>query len=272
MRKKVYFISDLHLGASYGEDKNLRERRVVRFLDSIAADAEAIYLVGDILDYWFEYRYVVPKGFVRFFGKLAELSDSGAKITWMIGNHDIWIFDYLPDELGIEVIDGLLDREILGTRIVLEHGDGVWQRDWKYKMLRKVFRNKTCQKLFSGIHPRWTIPFALNWSSHSRKTGEQGVAKRNREISQSIKKGCYKGLPENIQALEEFSKDYIRRNGEVKYFIYGHLHHLLDKEISPGSRMLILGDWLTHFSYAEFDGEQMRLIPKWDGIRDKILQ
>ena len=230
MGKKVYFLSDLHLGASYDEDTRIRERKVVSFFDSITDTAEEIYLVGDILDYWFEYRYVVPKGYVRFFGKLAELADKGIKITWLIGNHDIWIFDYLPSELGITVVDGLLDCEIMGSRFVLEHGDGVWQKDRKFRLLRKFFRNRICQKLFAGIHPRWTVPFALNWSSHSRKTGQSGLSERDKTIERSKEMG-YKGLPQNIEALEKFSLGYLAENPDVKYFIYGHLHHLLDKEI-----------------------------------------
>ena len=122
--KATYFLSDLHLGARYFKSPRDKEMRVVRFLDSVKDTAEAVYLVGDVLDYWYEYRYVVPRGFVRFFGKLAELSDAGVKVTWLIGNHDIWIFDYLPAELGIEVVDGVLTREI-GGRLLFYN---TWRR------------------------------------------------------------------------------------------------------------------------------------------------
>ena len=124
--KKVYFLSDLHLGASYFADPRAKERAVVQWLDSIKNTAAEIYLLGDILDYWYEYRTVVPRGYVRFLGKLAELSDAGVKLHWFIGNHDIWIFDYLPSEIGVEVIDGSVEREIMGKRFFLAHGDGVF--------------------------------------------------------------------------------------------------------------------------------------------------
>ena len=163
-RRNAYFLSDLHLGARYFRSAHEAEKRAVAFLDHIKDDAAEIYLLGDVLDYWYEYRYVVPKGFVRFFGKLAELADNGVKITWLIGNHDIWIFDYLPSELGIEVADGVLEKDILGKRFFLSHGDGVGRMPLPFRFMRALFRNRFCQWLYSGIHPRWTIPFALGWS------------------------------------------------------------------------------------------------------------
>lgn len=161
---KAYFLSDLHLGAPYFTDSKEAEKRVVSFLDEIKDDAEVIYLLGDILDYWYEYRYVVPRGFVRFFGKLAELADKGIRIVWFIGNHDIWIFDYLPSELGIEVVDGSLVEEIDGKIFFMTHGDGIGRLKPSFRFLRGLFRNKACQKAFSAIHPRWTVPFAYSLS------------------------------------------------------------------------------------------------------------
>ena len=137
--KKIYFASDFHLGARYIENPIEYERRIVRWLDSIKQDAGTLYLLGDILDYWYEYRYVVPKGFTRFFGKLAELSDNGIDIHWFIGNHDIWIFDYLPHELGITIHDGTLITEIGGKRFFLSHGDNVGKRPMTFRFLRKYF-------------------------------------------------------------------------------------------------------------------------------------
>ncbi|MDE7343684.1 MAG: UDP-2,3-diacylglucosamine diphosphatase, partial [Muribaculaceae bacterium] len=192
----------MHLGAAYLEDSRSAEMRVVRFLDSIKEDAAEIYLLGDVLDYWYEYRYVVPKGYVRFFGKLAELTDSGIRVTWIIGNHDIWIFDYLPRELGVEVVDGVLDREVLGARMVMAHGDGVWQASRKFRFLRGLFRNKVCQHLFSAIHPRWTVPFAYAWSRHSRHSGTPELERR--EADRQRRKAEGRGLPENVAALRAF--------------------------------------------------------------------
>lgn len=244
-RKYTYFISDLHLGASYIADSHAHERRIVAWLRSIAGEAREMYLLGDVLDYWYEYREVVPKGFVRFFGALAELTDSGVKVTWLKGNHDIWIFDYLPTELGVEVIDGLCERTIDGKRFVMEHGDGVGEIDGTFRLLRSTFRNATCQKLFSGIHPRWTVPFAHRWSAHSRMSGTEST-----EVH----------LGEN-DPLIRFCIDYNLANPDRKaeYFLFGHRHQLIDQTLADGSRMVVLGDCFRQFSFARFDGDQLTL-------------
>lgn len=243
---KTYFLSDLHLGAGYFKDPKQRERAVVDFFDSIKEDAEEIFLLGDILDYWFEYKYAVPRGFIRFFGKLAELSDSGVKITWLIGNHDIWIFDYLPSELGIDVIDGSICRKINGKVFYMSHGDGIGVDSLGFRFMRAFFRNKFCQKLYSGIHPRWTIPFALGWSRSSRK-GSDDYISETATYSLALEK------------LRSFCRRKIKDNPEIDYFIFGHLHLLYTEKISSDSEMVILGDWISKFSYAEFDGTELRL-------------
>lgn len=259
--KRAYFLSDMHLGAAYLEDSHASERRVVAFLDSIKDDASEIYLLGDVLDYWYEYRYVVPKGYVRFFGKLAELTDMGIRVTWIIGNHDIWIFDYIPSELGVEVIDGVLDREVLGARMVMAHGDGVWQSSRRFRFLRALFRNRTCQHLFSAIHPRWTVPFAYAWSRHSRHSGTPELERR--EADRRRRKAEGRGLPENVAALRAFSRDYAASHPGCRYFLFGHLHQLIEEEIGDGISMIVLGEWLKMFSYAVFDGERMQLC-RWN--------
>lgn len=243
---KAYFLSDLHLGAPYFPDSREAELRICRFLDYIKEEADAIFLLGDILDYWYEYRYVVPRGFVRFFGKLAQLSDAGVRIVWMIGNHDIWIFDYLPNELGIEVADGYIIEEINGRKFFLSHGDGVGKMKPSFKFLRSLFRNKTCQKLFSAIHPRWTIPFAYNWSRSSRRKGEA------------------RGIPENflIEGLRNFCNDYLKENPSIDYFMFGHVHVLCREHVSEKSEMIILGEWIHTFSYAVADENGVSL-HKW---------
>ncbi|MDE5810962.1 MAG: UDP-2,3-diacylglucosamine diphosphatase, partial [Muribaculaceae bacterium] len=166
--KKIYFISDLHLGATYDNQSRAKERGVVDWLQSIEDDVSELYMLGDVLDYWFEYRTVVPRGYIRFFGQLARMVDRGVKITWMIGNHDIWLFDYLRDEIGITVVDGSLEKELNGLKFYMAHGDGVGRLPLGFRFIRSVFRNRVCQKLYSAIHPRWTIPFAHRWSTHSR--------------------------------------------------------------------------------------------------------
>lgn len=225
------------------KDSKENERRIVSFLDSIKEEAEAIYLLGDILDYWYEYRYVVPRGYVRFFGKLAELSDAGVKITWLKGNHDIWIFDYIPNELGITVKDGSIIEEIYGKKIFLSHGDGVGKLDPKFRFIRSLFRNKICQWMFSGIHPRWTVPFAYNWSGHSRMDGEK------------------RGIPDErlLKNLRDFVETYHTEHPDIDYFIFGHIHVFSREEISKGCEMIVLGEWIHTFSYARLSSSSLEL-------------
>lgn len=254
---KAYFLSDMHLGAAYYPDSKERERRVVSFLDSIKNDAAEIYLLGDVLDYWFEYRYVVPRGFVRFFGKLAELSDSGVKITWIIGNHDIWIFDYLPNELGIKVVDGTYVTQVLGaTTMLMAHGDGIWQHSRKFRFLRAMFRNRTCQRLFSAIHPRWTVAFANSWSRHSRLSALGSATGAKPEYVDA----CRKKAMLHIEHMQDFSDEYASTHPECKFFLFGHVHEIADRKLRNGSRMIVLGDWIERFTYAVFDGTSMQLL------------
>lgn len=243
----VYFLSDLHLGASYNGSAQEGEKRIVAFLDSISKDAEAIYLLGDILDYWYEYRYVVPRGYVRFFGKLADLTDAGVKIVWLKGNHDIWIFDYLPKELGIEVKDGSIIEEIYGKKIFMNHGDGVGRQAPGFRFIRGMFRNRFCQWLFAGIHPRWTVPFAYNWSSHSRMEGEQ------------------RGIPDEklLENLRLFVKENHQANPGINYYIFGHVHVLAREKISDECEMIVLGEWIKTFSYAVLDPEGSLSLKKY---------
>lgn len=240
--KKAYFLSDLHLGASYFADPHAKERAVVRWLDSIKTSAAELYLLGDILDYWYEYRTVVPRGYVRFLGKLAELSDAGVKLHWFIGNHDIWIFDYLPSEIGVEVIDGSAEREIMGKRFYMAHGDGVGRHEWSFTLIRSIFRNRLCQWLYAAVHPRWTIPFAHGWSSHSRQSdGMQPSARA-------------------IATVEQFTAQHALEHPGIDYYVYGHLHILRNEPVgNRGQRMVVLGDWITLNSWAEFDGTTLSL-------------
>lgn len=246
MAKKItFFLSDFHLGAGYQPGPEA-ERRVVAFLDSIKEKAERIYLLGDILDYWYEYRYVVPKGFVRFFGKLAELTDSGVEVTWLIGNHDIWIFDYLPGELGVKVIDGSAQVNIGGKVFFLAHGDGIGKPPRYFRLMRALFRNRFCQHLYAAIHPRWTVPFALCWSRGSRTGGGQE------------KSG------EGLKRMEQWARDWAALHPETDYFVFGHLHRAEDVDLGDGRRLVVLGDWISLMTYAEFDGEALRL-RHWEG-------
>lgn len=247
-RRNAYFLSDLHLGARYFRSAHEAEKRAVAFLDHIKDDAAEIYLLGDVLDYWYEYRYVVPKGFVRFFGKLAELADNGVKITWLIGNHDIWIFDYLPSELGIEVADGVLEKDILGKRFFLSHGDGVGRMPLPFRFMRALFRNRFCQWLYSGIHPRWTIPFALGWSRSSRKRGAQDCA------AEEGRKGA--------ERLQSFAESHLADFQRTDFYVFGHVHFQSRKLIGECSEVITLGGWISDFDYLKFDGNRLDLC-KW---------
>lgn len=245
MRHLTYFISDLHLGATYLKNPKDYERRVVKWLRSIKDEAKTIYLLGDILDYWYEYRTVVPRGYTRFLGTLAQLVDEGVEIYWFIGNHDIWIFDYLPTEVGVKVVDGFQVKDIDGKRFFLSHGDGLGELKPGFKFIRSVFRNKFCQKLFSAIHPRWTVPFAHRWSSHSRDFSNETPAFER----------------EDDEPFIAFAREYVKQDSTIDYFVLGHRHIMLDYDLgNDRSRLVVLGDWIHHFSYAVFDGESLRLL------------
>lgn len=245
-RDKTYFISDLHLGARYIKDARAHEMRVCRFLEYISHDAAELYLLGDSLDYWFEYRTVVPRGHVRFFGQLAKMADSGIRIHWFIGNHDIWLFDYLRDEIGMTVTDGFIVKEISGKYFFLSHGDGVGKLPPVFRMLRSTFRNRVCQKLYSAIHPRWTIPFARGWSKSSR----------GREY---LTTPVFSG--EGNEPLVDFCRDYLAGHPvpHIDFFVFGHKHVAVDYPLEADSRMIILGDWITQDTYAVFDGKKLEL-------------
>lgn len=235
---KVYFISDLHLGASYIENPREQELRVVRFLRSIEGEASQLYLLGDILDYWYEYRTVVPRGYTRFFGELARLSDSGVKITWLTGNHDIWLFDYFPTELGVEVVDSpLIERVVNGRHIIMGHGDRIGKRPLGFKIICKLFRNRLCQKLYAAIHPRWTIPFAHAWSGHSRAEGGASG-------------------PSVAAVVEKEAAEVASQHPNADYIMLGHHHLMIDTPL-PQSRtvLIVLGDWISNNSYAVMDAD-----------------
>ncbi|MDE6049521.1 MAG: UDP-2,3-diacylglucosamine diphosphatase [Paramuribaculum sp.] len=249
MRDKSYFISDIHLGARCISDPKAHECTIVRWLESIESDALNLYLLGDILDYWYEYREVVPRGFVRFFGALARLADRGVNIVWFKGNHDIWIFDYIPTEIGVTVVDGAFDTVIDGKRFFMEHGDGVGETRASYRRMRAIFRNRTCQKIFSAIHPRWTVPFAHKWSSHSRATTTDTLI----------------NLPDDHK-LVTFAKNYEQTHPHVDYFVFGHLHIPVKREILPNSQLIVLGDAFTNMTYGYFDGKDFFI----DKIEAKI--
>lgn len=242
LRQNIYFLSDAHLGSPSHKDSIETERKLTHFFDEIKEYAKAIYMVGDMFDYWFEYKNVVPRGFTRFLGKLSELTDSGIEIHFFIGNHDIWLTDYLEKECGLIIHREPLTAQLYDKTFFIAHGDGLGEESWKARMLRKVFHSKFLRFLFAGIHPRWTIGFAHKWSAHSRQTGD---------ISDF--------LGEEREFLIQFAKEKIKETPDIDYFIFGHRHILLDFPLTEKTHVIHLGDWINHFSYAVFDSSHLRL-------------
>lgn len=243
-RNKIYFASDFHLGAPNEKESLIREKRIISWLDIIKVDAKEIYLVGDIFDFWFEYKNAIPKGFVRFQGKIAELSDSGIPIHIFTGNHDMWIFDYIPKELGCNLYREPIIKEYGGKKFFIGHGDGLGPGDSKYKMLKSVFTSKICQWAFARIHPNLGIGIANAWSRKSRRT--------NLSYDE-----VFHG--EEKEQLIIYCKDYIKKDNSIDYFIFGHRHLPLDIKINEKTTYLNLGEWIKHNTYAVFDGEKLEL-------------
>lgn len=242
--KKIYFASDFHLGAPNYESSLEREKKIVRWLDAIANDAEEIYLVGDIFDFWFEYKRAIPKGFVRLQGKIAELSDKGIPIHVFTGNHDMWIFDYLPKELGITIHREPIVKEYFGKNVFIGHGDGLGPGDKGYKFLKKVFANKFCQWCFARLHPNFGIWLADKSSKTSRShTGSSD------EVY----------LGDDNEWLVQFCKDELKKE-HFDYFIFGHRHLPLTINVGEKSTYFNLGEWINYCTYLELSPEGATLI------------
>lgn len=243
MSKNIYFASDFHLGINARLSSQERERQLVRWLDQVSVDAEAIYLVGDVFEFWFEYKTVVPKGHVRLLGKLAELTDGGLPIYFFTGNHDMWVFRYFEEELGIPTYRKPIVREYKGKTFFIGHGDGLGPGDHGYKLIKRVFANRACQWLFGHLHPNVGIGIANYWSGRSR-------AAQNEE-------GAFLG--EDREWLIAYAKRKLETL-PVDYFIFGHRHLPIDYTIPHTSaRYINLGEWMNYNSYAVFDGEDVQL-------------
>ncbi len=232
--KKVYFVSDVHLGAPALKNNKERERAFVDWLDQIKQDASHLFLVGDIFDFWFEYKTVVPRGFTRTLGKIAEISDSGVEVHFFTGNHDVWVFDYLPNELGMILHRNEYRTELSGKKFFLAHGDGLDETDKGYLLLKRIFTSKVLQWLFARIHPNFSLSFGHNWSKHSR-------------VSKGISGEDFKGTTN--EGMFIFAESILRKE-KFDYFIFGHRHVLIDRPIGESSRYINLGDWISHFSYG----------------------
>ena len=223
-----------------------REKSIVSWLNAIANDASAIYLLGDVFDFWFEYKTVVPKGFVRFLGAISRLTDAGIPVYLFPGNHDLWVGKYLEAECGVVVVKDAITIKLGNDICYLHHGDGLGPGDEGYKWLKKVFLSKIAQKAFAMIHPGIGVSFAQKLSKKSR-------------LAQNPKEDNYLG--DSKEHLTQFCKQYLLncKTQKPKYFIFGHRHLVLDIDLGEGVRYINLGEWLHGSQYAEYDGVELRL-------------
>lgn len=241
--RTYYFLSDFHLGAPDRESSLQREKRIIRFLNEAVKDAAEIFILGDIFDFWFEYKHVVPRGYVRLLGKLAEICDSGIPIHVLIGNHDMWIIDYLPTETGVQVHYEPIERTLNNKRFFIGHGDGLGPGDHGYKFIKRVFRSKLCRWLFARLHPNFGIGMGQFWSGTSRKKSYENDRKF---------------LGEENEWLAIYSRDILKRE-HFDYFVFGHRHLPMDIQLAENSRYLNLGDWISNFTYAVLKGPELSL-------------
>ncbi len=240
--KKIYFASDFHFGIPDHASSIAREKRVCAWLDEIKKDAEQLYLVGDLFDAWFEYRKVVPKGYTRFLGKLAELSDAGLHIEAFTGNHDLWMRGYFQDELNIPVHHQPVEREFNGKKFFIGHGDGLGPGDYKYKVLKAILRNSFSQWLYRRVHPDTGVGIA-EWFS---RLGPKHTQEEEKFLG-----------PEK-EWLVQFCLEKLKTE-KIDYFLFGHRHITLEYPLPNNSLYVNLGDWIRYDSYAVFDGKELKL-------------
>ncbi len=274
--KNIYFISDAHLGSRAIEHRRTHERRLVNFLDKIKDKAEAVYMLGDMFDFWFEYAEVVPKGYTRFLGKVSELTDMGVEVHYFTGNHDMWVGDYLERECGVILHRQPCAVELHGKVFYLAHGDGLDYRDkeWKTRLMFWCFRNRTLQAMARWVHPHWFMNFGLNWAKHSRMKRVDKMPRPDADGNVMTKDGfCnstklvgyesalsngeepYQG--EDKEGLVLYAKDYLKTHPDVNFFIFGHRHIEIDLMLNRETRIIVLGEWMTLFTYAVWDGTNL---------------
>ena len=241
--KKIYFASDNHLGAPTAKDSLPREKKFVAWLDEVKKDAAVIFLLGDLFDFWFEYKTVVPKGFTRTLGKLAEISDSGIPIYYFVGNHDLWMNGYFEDELNIPVYHKPKEFTFNDKTFFIGHGDGLGPGDKGYKRMKKVFTNSFSKWLYRWLHPDWGVKLAQYLSVKNKLiSGEEDA----------------KFLGEEGEWLVLYSKKKLEEKHR-DFFVFGHRHLPLEIDLGNNSKYINLGDWISHYTYGVFDGEKMAL-------------
>lgn len=246
--KKIYFASDFHLGVPNNAVSREREQRIVRWLESIENDAAEIFLVGDIFDFWFEYRHAIPKGFVRLQGKIAQLTDKGIPVHFFTGNHDMWMFDYFPQELGVQLYREPIEREWNGKTFYIGHGDGLGPGDRGYKFIKKVFAAKWSQWCFARLHPNFGIGLANYFSRKSRAaTGDTDS----------------KFLGEENEWLYVYAQEQLHLKHR-DFFVFGHRHLPMNLQLNEHSRYINLGEWLNYNTFAVFDGKEL-MLEKFEG-------
>ncbi len=237
---KIYFASDFHLGLPTGSPPLEREKKVVAWLNTAAPDAKEIYLLGDIFDFWWEYKKVVPRGFTRFLGTISEITDSGIPVHFFTGNHDMWVGNYLSDECSMIIHKQPLTAVFNGKRFHLAHGEGLGTNSKGYKILLAIFRNKPLQVMYSAMHPSIGLGIGHKWSLSSRLG--KGITKEY--------------LGEDKEDLMRYAKS-ILKNERIDYFIFGHRHLAMTIKMTPQSEIIFLGDWIKNGSYAEWDGKEL---------------
>ena len=240
MTEKIYFASDFHLGLAAGSPPLEREKKVVSWLNSVSGDAKEIYLIGDIFDFWWEYRLVVPRGFTRFLGTISELTDSGIAVHFFTGNHDMWVGDYLSAECGMIVHTSPFTTNFNGKKFHLAHGEGLGTTSNGYKILLSIFRNKPLQIMYSALHPSIGVGIGHRWSLSSRLG--KGITKEF--------------LGEEKEDLIRYARSVLE-NDNIDYFIFGHRHLAMDYKLQNGTEIVFLGDWIKNGSYAEWDGNML---------------
>lgn len=241
--KKIYFASDQHFGVPNLAESRTREERFIRWLDQIKKDAQVLFLMGDLFDFWHEWKYVVPKGYIRVLGKIAELKDSGIDIYFFVGNHDLWMKNYFEEELGIPVFFDKRYYEIAGRQFLLAHGDGLGPGDKGYKRMKKVFTNPVAQWAFRWLHPDIAMRIA-NYMSQKNKM-ISGVEDQ-------------KFLGEDKEFLILYAKEKLKTE-KIDFFVFGHRHLPMVLDLGKDAQYINLGDWISYFTYGVFDGEAFDL-------------
>lgn len=245
-QKKIFFASDFHLGAPNSNESLLREKKIVKWLEIIKSEAQELFILGDVFDFWYEYRYLAPKGYFRFLSKIAEFTDEGIPVTFFKGNHDMWMKEYLPKAIGVKIYDDTLDLNINNVKFQIGHGDGLGPGDYSYKILRKLFRNKIAQWFFSRVHPNFSFWVANSWSANSRLHNDDD--KKHLGDKETIYQHC----------LSEEQKQH------RDYYIFGHRHLPMEMKVGDKSKYINLGEWITDFTYGVFDGKSFNL-EKFEG-------